>query len=128
METPTAPTSAPLSDVEFSRGKCFAALAALFIAVEVSTARDVNEKVTDYILRMEKRIKDLEIQVDNYGNHWASVSANASILRKALVQLVGVETKEELDQFERLMKIFPADDADRNACIAAIQAIRDTAP
>ena len=105
------PTPLPkVSEIVDVRGKCFAALAALFIAVEASVARDVNEKVTDYILRIEKRAND------------------ATALRKALVQLVGVETKEELDRFERLMKMFPADDADRNACIAAIQAIRDTAP
>lgn len=47
-------------------------------------------------------------------------------LRRALVGLVGVDTKEELDQMEGVMRLLPAPEADKVGMLNAIHALRDT--
>ncbi len=47
-------------------------------------------------------------------------------LRRALSGLVGVNTKEELDQMEAMLRLMPAPDCDKAAMINAIEALRET--
>jgi len=47
-------------------------------------------------------------------------------LRKALVGLVGADTKEELEKMEAAIRILPAPDADKAVTINAIHALLDT--
>ena len=47
-------------------------------------------------------------------------------LRKALVGLVGADTKEELEGIECAMRLLPMPDEDRMHTINAIHALRDT--
>mgnify|MGYP001611760712 CR=1 FL=1 len=44
-------------------------------------------------------------------------------LRAALVKLVGVDTREELEQLESVMRLMPAPAADKAATIDAIHAL-----
>ncbi len=48
------------------------------------------------------------------------------LLRRALVGLVGVDTAEELDQMEAVMRLMPAPDADKAATVNAIHALKAT--
>lgn len=47
-------------------------------------------------------------------------------LRKALVGLVGVDTKAELEDMERALRTLPVPDEDRMSTLNAIHALRDT--
>lgn len=47
-------------------------------------------------------------------------------LRKALIGLVGAETREELEQIEAAMRTWPAPDRDKIAVINAVHAIFET--
>ncbi len=47
-------------------------------------------------------------------------------VRRALVGLVGVDTAEELDQMEAVMRLAPAPDADKVPILNAIHALRST--
>jgi uncharacterized coiled-coil DUF342 family protein len=47
-------------------------------------------------------------------------------LRAALVKLVGVDGREELEQLEAVMRLMPAPAEDKSATIDAIHALRDT--
>jgi len=49
-------------------------------------------------------------------------------LRKALVGLVGADTKEELEKMEIAMRLLPAPDEDKAASINAIHALLKTMP
>ena len=49
-------------------------------------------------------------------------------LRKALVGLVGADTKEELEGMEIAIRSMPVPDEDRMNTINAIHALRDTLP
>lgn len=49
-------------------------------------------------------------------------------LRKALVGLVGADTRPELEGMEAVMRALPIPDEDRMKTINAIHAIRDTLP
>ena len=51
---------------------------------------------------------------------------NNAKLRKALVGLVGADTKGELDQMEIYLRASPLPDIDRMITINAIDALRDT--
>lgn len=57
----------------------------------------------------------------------AAEAANAK-LRKALVGLVGADTKEELEGMEAAIRVLPVPDEDRMNTINAIHALRDTLP
>ena len=72
-----------------------------------------NQVLTDHIKICEKHpMRKLE--------------ANYSLVRKALVGLVGADTKEELDGMELAMRGLHAPDKDRMLFINAIDALRDT--
>lgn len=49
-----------------------------------------------------------------------------AILRKALVGLVGAESREELEQMEAVIRLMPVPDADSAPMINAIQALLQT--
>ena len=51
-----------------------------------------------------------------------------TVLRSALIGLVGAETKEELEGMELAMRSLPAPDADKAASINAIHTILKTMP
>ncbi len=55
-----------------------------------------------------------------------SESVTITKLRRALVGLVGVDTKEELDAMEGVIRLMRAPDADKVGIINAIDALRDT--
>ena len=52
--------------------------------------------------------------------------AKVSMLRKALIGLVGAESKEELEQMEVALRIVPAPDEDKAVSINAIHALLKT--
>ncbi|MFA6678861.1 MAG: hypothetical protein WCR96_00025 [Candidatus Methanomethylophilaceae archaeon] len=49
-----------------------------------------------------------------------------ALLRKALIGLVGVNKKEELEQMDVAMRLIPAPDADKIASLNAIHALLET--
>ena len=49
-------------------------------------------------------------------------------LRKALIGMVGAESKEELEQMEAVMRMTPAPDVDKAVAINAIHALLETIP
>ncbi len=56
------------------------------------------------------------------------LEADNTKLRKALVGLVGADTKAELEGMEAAIRVLPVPDEDRMNTINAIHALRDTAP
>lgn len=74
-----------------------------------------NQVLTDHIKACEKHpMRKLE--------------ADNAKLRKALVGLVGADTKAELEGMEAAIRVLPVPDEDRMNTINAIHALRDTAP
>lgn len=57
----------------------------------------------------------------------AAVEAQRDRLRAALVKLVGVDGKEDLEQFECVMRLMPAPAEDKAATVDAIHALIATA-
>lgn len=55
------------------------------------------------------------------------LEAKYAKVRTALIGLVGVETKEELDGMEAAIRLLPVPDVDRMNTINAITALRETA-
>lgn len=53
--------------------------------------------------------------------------AKIAKLRRALIGLVGAETRDELEQMEVMMRLVPAPDADKAVSINAIHALLETA-
>ena len=49
-------------------------------------------------------------------------------LRRALVGLVGVDGKEDLEKLEAMMRLMPAPDSDKAVTINAIHALVETLP
>ena len=54
--------------------------------------------------------------------------ADIALLRKALIGLVGVESKAELEQIEIGLRLAPVPDADRAVSINAVHALLATMP
>jgi hypothetical protein len=53
--------------------------------------------------------------------------AKIARLRRALVGLIGAETRDELEQMEAVMRLVPAPDADKAVSINAIHVLLETA-
>ena len=51
---------------------------------------------------------------------------NIQKLRKALIDLIGAETPDELKAMEATIRLAPAPDMDKTACINAIHALLET--
>ncbi len=101
-----------LEDVNMSKGRV---LTCVYCGMEYpqDTPAWGDKVLTDHIKVCEKHpIKKLN---DDYIK-----------LRKALVGLVGVDTKEELDAMEAQLRELPIPDVDRMNTINAITALRDT--
>ena len=80
-----------------------------------------RERVDEMVLLLreaEKKIIDLEADL--------RASSRLERVRKALVGLVGVETREELESLEAVMRLTPAPSADKAASIDAIHALLET--
>jgi hypothetical protein len=58
----------------------------------------------------------------------SALRVEASNLRRALVGLVGMDGKQDLEQMEMTMRFMPAPDADKAASINAIHALLATLP
>lgn len=54
--------------------------------------------------------------------------ADVAVLRSALVGLIGADTEQELREMEAMMRLLPAQEADKIASINAIQALLATLP
>lgn len=60
---------------------------------------------------------------------WQDIAtAQRDLLRAALVRLVGVDTREELEQMEVVMRLMPGPSEDKAATIDAIHALMATLP
>ena len=69
-----------------------------------------------------------DLAVDELRLKLGEAEANVTLLRNALVGLVGASSKEELQQIECAMRLMPAPQEDKVASINAIHALLATFP
>lgn len=82
---------------------------------EVADAAAGSEVLTDHIKVCEQ-------------HPMRKVEADISMLRAALVGLIGVDSEQELRQMEAAMRLLPAPEADKAVSINAIHALLATMP